>query len=639
MKKYNVNFLPEETIIEIEEGTTILEAAQKASVNINCLCGGNGVCGKCRVQVKDNKIRAGKSEISFLSKEEIEAGYALACQAVISRDLEVVIPPESRLDSEQILMEDVAMDFSQPEIHTVPKLASDPLSLFDPLARKLYLKLDEPTAEDNVSDVERIIVELKKQTDFRYFEPALSALQTMGQVIREADWKVTATIIKYDNIWKIAMIEAGDTSRESYGTAIDIGTTTIVAQLINMKTGKVIGISGSHNPQAGYGADVISRMIYACNRDNGLNQLHGAVVKTVNSLIKNLTDKNNIRPDQVTTVMTAGNTTMTHLLLAMSPCNIRMSPYVPAASIFPPVLAKDLGVAVHPEGVLHAIPCIASYVGGDIVAGIIACGISDKPEMNLLIDVGTNGEIALGNNEYLVCCSASAGPAFEGGGIQNGMRATRGAIERVSIEDGELEYQTIDNAKPRGICGSGLIDCIYEFARSGIINKDGKFDQARRNRRLIEKDGKPEFIVAYAEDTETGADLTISEPDISNIIRSKGAVFAAIKSLLDYIGVRPEEIDTFYVAGGFGTYLNIPKAIGIGLLPDIDPARIKFIGNSSLIGARMALLSEYASDRARKIANSATNIELSTYQPFMDEYIAAMFLPHTDRNLFPSVNY
>jgi uncharacterized 2Fe-2S/4Fe-4S cluster protein (DUF4445 family) len=312
---------------------------------------------------------------------------------------------------------------------------------------------------------------------------------------------------------------------------------------------------------------------------------------------------------------------------------------VPTANIFPQVRAGEVNIDINPEGVLETIADVASYVGGDIVAGVLACGIADRPETKILIDVGTNGEIVIGNNEWMVCCSASAGPAFEGGGIKNGMRAARGAIERFKIDDGKVSYHTIGNAKPRGICGSGLIDCIYEFVQNGIIDHDGKFNLSIKNDRMIEKDGEVQFMVVSSQQTETGKDLTIMESDISNIIRSKGAVFAAIKSLMDYVGLRFDDIDTFYVAGGFGTYLDIPKAIGIGLLPDIDPKRIQFIGNSSLMGARIALLSSHAFERTIKIANGMTNIELSTYQPFMDEYVAAMFLPHTDRSLFPSVDY
>jgi len=639
MDKFKVSFLPEGKVVEVDAGATILEAAEKASVNINSMCGGNGVCGKCRVQVSNGKIRADKNSISFLSKEEVKEGYLLACQARVDSDMEVIVPPESRLEAEQILMEEPTVDYSRPEKLSVAKLPSDPLTLFDPIVQKIYLELQEPSSEDNISDIERVIRGLRKKTEYQVFETSLGCLQGLAFNLRENDWKVTASIAKHGDIWKILQIEPGDKNDENYGLAVDVGTTTVVAQLVHMRSGNVLGVTGTHNLQFHYGADVISRMVYACSRDGGLHPLHEAIIKNINNLIKTLIDEKGVDRDQITSVVAAGNTTMSHLLLSLIPCSIRMDPYVPTAKNFPQVRAGDLGIDINPEGIVEVMPDVASYVGGDIVAGVIACGIADSPKVKVLIDVGTNGEIVIGNNDWMVCCSASAGPAFEGGGISNGMRATRGAIERITFDNGNLSYKTIGNGKPRGICGSGLIDCIYEFVQNRIISNDGKFNSSSGNGRIIEKDGEKEFIIAYAQDTESGKDLNISESDIGNIIRSKGAVFAAIKSLMDYVGVRPDEVDTFYVAGGFGAYLDIPKAIGIGLLPDLDLERYRFVGNSSLMGARIALLSRHVSDRAVKIANGMTNIELSTYQPFMDEYVAAMFLPHTDRSLFPSVDY
>ena len=639
MEKYTVNFLPDGKEIEIESGTTIMKAAEKAGVFINSLCGGKGVCGRCRVQISNGKIRADKNSISFLSKEEIKEGYLLACQTQIDTDIDVVIPPESRLEAEQILMERPVVDYSQPEKVSVPKVPSDPVTLYEPLVQKIYLELEAPTAKDNVSDIERIMRELRRKTEYHTFETTLGCLRGLAQKLRESDWHITVTIAKHRDIWRILQVEAEDTTEKNYGLAIDIGTTTVVAQLVHLKTGNVVGVAGSHNLQARYGEDVISRMIYACGIEDGLHPLHSAVIDNINNLIKTLTEEKQIETDDITAIVAAGNTTMSHLLLSLIPCSIRLDPYVPTANIFPQVTAKELNININPEGIVETIADVASYVGGDIVSGIIACGLSDKPETKILIDVGTNGEIALGNNDWLVCCSASAGPAFEGGGIKNGMRATRGAIERVFFNNGNLEYQTIGKAKPRGICGSGLIDCIYEFAQNKIIDHDGKFNQSIGNDRIIKKDEEVQLIIAYADETESGKDLTISESDIGNIIRSKGAVFAAIKSLMDYVGLQIEDIDTFFVAGGFGNYLDIPKAIGIGLLPDIDPAKIHFIGNSSLMGSRVTLLSRHAFERSIKIANGMTNIELSTYQPFMDEYVAAMFLPHTNRTLFPSVIY
>jgi len=481
--------------------------------------------------------------------------------------------------------------------------------------------------------------ELKRRTEYQSFEISLRCLQGLANKLRDNSWKVTATIARHGDLWRILQIEPGDTSDQNYGLALDVGTTTVVAQLVNLKSGNVLGVAGSHNLQSHYGEDVISRMVFACSKEKGLNPLHEAVVKNINNMLKTLTKENGIDIRQIIAIVAAGNTTMSHLLLGLIPCSIRLDPYVPTAHVFPQIRAAELNIHINPEGILETVSDVASYVGGDIVAGVLACGIADRPEVKALIDVGTNGEIAIGNNDWMVCCSASAGPAFEGGGISCGMRATRGAIERIEINDGRVMYRTIGKAKPRGICGSGLIDSIYELVRNKIIGQDGKFNLSNGNERIVEKDDEAAFIVAFSKETETGKDLAIKESDISNLIRSKGAVFAAIKSLIDYVGLSFNDIDTFFVAGGFGSYLDIPKAIAIGLLPDIDPIKMKFVGNSSLMGARMALLSTHAFERTIKIASRMTNIELSTYLPFMDEYVAALFLPHTDRKLFPSVDY
>jgi uncharacterized 2Fe-2S/4Fe-4S cluster protein (DUF4445 family) len=639
MESFKVRFLPSEETVEVEGGTTLMEAAEKAEVHINNLCGGKGVCGNCRVKVTNGKMRADKHSISLLSKEEITEGYVLACQTRVDSDMEVLIPPESRLEEAQILLEQMPVDYSKPEKISLHRVPADPMTLYEPLSQKIYLELPPPAPEDNVSDMDRIIRELRKKTEYRNFEISLGCLQGLALKLRNNEWKATVTLAKHGDIRRILQIEAGDTTDQNYGIAMDVGTTTVVAQLIHLKTGNVLGVAGSYNLQARFGEDVISRMIYACGREEGLDPLHGAVIKNVNQLIKTLTADKGIDPRQITSMVAAGNTTMSHLLLSLMPCSIRLDPYVPTVNVYPQVRAAEIGLDIHPEGILEVVPGVASYVGGDIVAGIIACGIADRPEIRVLIDVGTNGEIAIGNNEWLVCCSASAGPAFEGGGIKHGMRATRGAIEKLIISDGRVQYKSIGKGKVNGICGSGLIDCLYEFARNHLIDGAGKFHSVHQDERFVEKDGEARFILVPAGETETGREIVITQADISHLIRSKGAVFAAIKSLMDYVGLKFKEIATFYVAGGFGSYLDIPKAIGIGLLPDIDPDRIRFVGNSSLMGARMCLLSSHAMERALQVARSMTNIELSNYQPFMDEYVAAMFLPHTDRRLFPSVDY
>jgi uncharacterized 2Fe-2S/4Fe-4S cluster protein (DUF4445 family) len=638
MKKYKITFLPDERSIEVVEGTTIAEAAQMGDVFINNLCGGEGVCGECRVQVLKGEVRANAQSSAFFSQEELEQGFVLACQTEIRGALEVEIPPEARIEEEQIVTGGGAEVLGAVAPVAPPETPEMPFSPYKPLVRKIYLELPSPTLEDNITDFERISRELRRKLGWHSYEISLDCLQKLSDALREHQWKVTATVVKDKTRYRIHNVEPLNTSARNYGMAVDVGTTTVVAQLIDLRTRRVIDVEGTHNRQAQYGEDVISRMIYACDK-GGLEPLHEAIVKDINALTETLIQRSKVSREEINAIVAAGNTTMSHLLLNLMPCSIRLEPYVPTADIYPQLLAENLGIYINEQGILETIPSVASYVGGDIVAGVVSCGIADRSKVQGLIDIGTNGEIAIGNDEWLVCCSASAGPAFEGGGTRCGMRATRGAIERVEIVDGNVTYQTIGNASPRGICGSGLIDCIYELVKNGIIGSDGKFNRELRDKGLGFKDDIPQYIIVPAEETETGDPIVIAETDIDNLIKSKGAVFAAIRSLVKYIELTLDQLDTFYVAGGFGNYLNIQKAIAIGLLPDIPQEKIRFIGNSSLTGARMALLSEAAFEKCIAISKSMTNIELSNYQPFMDEYVAALFLPHTDRKLFPSIDY
>ena len=633
MSAYRVTFLPDEKFIEVEEGTTIAEAAQRAGIFINNLCGGEGVCGECRVQIKSGEALSPANASAFFTEKETAQGFVLACQTEVHDHLEVEIPPESRLDEEQIMTGEGSKGEDE-------KSADTALSFFPmkPLVRKIFLELPPPTIEDNITDIERISRELRRKLGWHSYDISLDCLQHLSDKLRDCEWRVTATVVKNGDHYRIQKIEPFDTSSKNYGLAVDVGTTTVVAQLVALRTGKVLGVDGTHNMQSRYGEDVISRMIYACKKD-GLQPLTEAVAQDINQLIENLTRSHDLSPEDIHAIVTAGNTTMSHFLLGLTPCSIRLEPYVPTADIYPQVLASDVGIHINPRGILETLPSVASYVGGDIVSGVMSCGIADSPAVRGLIDIGTNGEIAIGNNEWLVCCSASAGPSFEGGGTRCGMRATRGAIEKIEISDGRVSYQTIGGGRPRGICGSGLIDCIYELVRNRIIGAEGKFNRGLKDPRLAIENDIPQYVIARPEETETGEPIVCTESDIDNLIKSKGSVFAAIKSLVDYIGLSLDQLETFYVAGGFGNYLNIPKAIAIGLLPDIPQEKIRFIGNSSLTGARMALVSEAAFDKCLGISRSMTNIELTNYQPYMDEYIAALFLPHTDRKLFPSVDY
>jgi uncharacterized 2Fe-2S/4Fe-4S cluster protein (DUF4445 family) len=634
MKTYRVTFLPAHQSVEVAEGSTIAQAAQRAEIHINNLCGGEGVCGECKVRILKGSVKTDSRPSTFFSKEEMEKGFVLSCQSKILEDLEVEIPPESRLEGEQIMTAEAAADVQGGV--SVERMPETPLYPLKPLVRKIYLELPPPTLQDNITDIERVSRELRKKIGFHSFEISLACLQHLSDILRDNGWRITVTLVKDRDRYRIQKIDALDTSSRNFGLAVDVGTTTVVAQLVDLRTGSVLGVEGTHNLQAQWGADVISRMVFACTK-HGLHPLHDAVVKNIHTLIESLTKRTTIPSEDIQVLVAAGNTTMSHFLLGLTPCNIRLEPYVPTADIYPQILAAEIGIRINPRGILETLPSVASYVGGDIVAGVVASGIADQPHVQGLIDIGTNGEIAIGNKEWLVCCSASAGPSFEGGGTRCGMRATKGAIEKVEISNGRVFYQTIGRSRPLGLCGSGLIDCIYELKRNGIIGSDGKFDRSGGDPRLTYEDDVPQYVIAQATETDTGEAIVFTESDIANLIKSKGSIFAAIKSLIDYTGLSFDQLDTFYVAGGFGNFLNVPKAVAIGLLPDIPKEKIKFIGNSSLTGARMALTSEEAFEKCLYVSRSMTNIELSNYPPYMDEYIAALFLPHTDRKLFPSV--
>jgi uncharacterized 2Fe-2S/4Fe-4S cluster protein (DUF4445 family) len=638
MAKYRVTFLPGHEEVEVAEGTTLYEAAEKAGVYINTLCGGQGLCGECRLQVVKGKAKADKHAIGFFSKEEVLNGYVLACQTKVEDNLEVLVPAKSRLEMEKIITGEAPVTYCAPDKIALHRRPCDPASLIEPLVTKVYLELPPPTMSDNIADIDRVTRELRKRLKYASYDISLACLQGLASKLRQYDWKVTATVGRHDGAGRMMQIEEGDTTGRNYGLAVDVGTTTVVVQLVHLTDGKVIGVEANHNLQARYGEDVISRMIFACGRGS-LDTLHQAIITNINALTRALAKEKGINTGDINGMVAAGNTTMSHFLLGLIPCSIRLEPYVPTATIHPQILAKEIALEINPNAIVEVMPSVASYIGGDTVAGILACGLADRPEIGCLIDVGTNGEIAIGNNEWLVCCSASAGPAFEGGGTRWGMHATRGAIEKLEIKDGNVTYQTIGKVKPRGICGSGLIDAIYELAKNRIIGQDGKFNLSAGDKRVVVEDNVPQYILAFPEESESGQAVTITETDISNLIKSKGAVFAALKSLIDYAGLSFAKLEAVYLAGGFGSSLDIAKAIHIGLLPDIDISRIQFIGNSSVMGARMALLSGSMFEKAIQISKKMTNIELSAYRPFMDEFVAALFLPHTHGELFPSVRY
>lgn len=662
MTEPKVTFKPENTATRAQAGERLLDVASHVGIDINNLCGGQGVCGSCRVRISQGKVQTTGKHIGFLDKKDLEAGYVLACQThILEEDVEVYIPPESRIEEEQILTQyDTPFDWTR---HSRPSAKygkraptakgilsyEDPCTLgepgpeaenipgFNPLCRKYYLELPPPTLEDNLSDLDRIYRELHRIDPEINPQAHFSCIWGLANMLRENDWKVTTTVYMRDfGLPLIRALEPGDSSCRNYGVAIDVGTTTIVAQLVDLRSGSAVGVEASHNRQAHYGEDVISRMIYACGR-GGQSSLNEAVISTINTLIGHLVKGAGIRHEDITCIVAAGNTTMTHLLLDLEPCNIRIAPYIPMANRLPLFHTVELGLRTHSKATLHCLPCVSSYIGGDITSGVLACGMSENPELSALIDVGTNGEIVIGNNEWLVCCSASAGPAFEGGGIKCGMRATKGAIEKIWIDGSQVLYQTIGGTKPRGLCGSGLIDAIAELVAEGIIDQSGKFADLGHPRVRLTDDGMV-FVIAAETQTESGDPVVVTEDDIGNLIKSKGAILAAMKVLLENLGMSFNDLKKIYVAGGFGAHLDIEKSVFLGLLPDIARDRIQFIGNSSLAGAKLALLSLEAFQKAEDIARRMTYFELSVHPEFMNEFVAALFLPHTQMDLFPTVS-
>ncbi len=637
-----VTFLPDNKKVRVSSGTDILNAGMAAGVYINSSCGGEGICGRCKVIVKGGRVES--EPTGRITQEETKAGFVLACHSTIHSDVEVEIPPSSRLTKQEILTDEAKVHrlkgvFSEAgEVEERIELEEREVFSHSPLATKLFLTLPPPTLDDNISDLERLYREIRKKRDIPILQTGLANVKKMGRIFRQSNWEVTVLLGKRNGTTEIVSIEPGDSSGRNFGLAFDIGTTTIVGELIDLNTKKTLSTKAAYNKQASYGEDVITRMIYA-GKEGGLEKLHHLVVDTLNELIMAAASEVEISLNEITCVMCAGNMTMAHLLLRVDPTYLRREPYVPIANFMPVIRAAEVGIKINPRGLLECIAGVSSYVGADIVAGVLACGMDEEEALSMLIDMGTNGEIVLGNKDWLVSCSSSAGPAFEGSGVVGGVRAMEGAVQKVEITPGDFEvkYSTIRDGKAIGICGSGYIDCMAELSKAGVIDRSGKIREGTGSPRIRETEEGLEFVLVHGDETATGEDIIITQADITNIIRSKGAIYTAAKVLTNKMGFELEDIERIYLAGGFGNYLNIDKSVSIGLLPDIERDKFRFIGNSSLAGAKFALLSYDAISKTRATAKKMTYIELSVEPSFMNEYTGALFIPHTDIDRFPSV--
>jgi len=629
-----VHFSPDNVDIVVEAGTNLLEAAIDAGVHINASCGGAGVCGTCKVLIEKGEVESTRTE--KLSEEEYKQGLRQACQSRVVTDLTVYVPAESRLEKAVVSREG--------------KKVSEVLATgwrFKPPLNKLFVELPPPTLEDNISDLSRLFKGIKQRYNLSNLWMDFGVVKNLAKVLRKGDWKITVTTLvtaakPRTKEWRrprVINIEPGDTREKHYSLAFDIGTTTVCGQLLDLNRGKIIAESIDYNGQISYGADVITRIAY-CQKPGGLKKLQQAVVATINGVIEELLVQSQVDAKYIGHIMLAGNTTMTQILLGLDPKYIRLAPYTPVANFFPPVRANSLGIKVRKQVYLFTFPAVASYVGGDIVSGIVGAGVHQRKDLTFFMDIGTNGEIVVGNSDWLATASCSAGPAFEGGGIKHGMVATNGAIENFDINPSNLEPEigTIGGAKPKGICGSGLINIVAGLLEAGVIGQNGKFNPDLPSKRIRRGSDGCEYVLCWAPETQIGKDIVITEVDIDNLLRAKGAMYAGCQTLTRGVGMSCcADFERVIIAGAFGSHIDIERAITIGLLPDLPVDRFVFIGNGSLLGARLTSFSRDLLDDARRVANMMTNFELSENVDFMNNYVAALFLPHTNADEFPSV--
>ena len=637
MTQYKVQFLPHDKSIEVPEGETIIRAALEAGVHINASCGGEGVCGKCRIILEKGEVSGGITE--RLSQEDIDKGYRLACQTTIKEDLVIRVPVESTIDASVLNMQSTPRRTAGIQQMDLSDLKEQ--NLFVPPVEKKYLELPEPTVDDHLPDVSRLVSFLKLSHDEHRLVVSLPVIRKIPDLLRQQGFKITATLerpIHEGRKTNIINIQPGDTTAQNYAIAIDIGTTTVYAQLIDLVSGDVLAEKGDFNSQISYGEDVISRIVYA-EKPDGLEKLHQVIIQTINKLIKTIVKRSKVDGGNISNVTLAGNTTMTQLFLKVNPRYIRRSPYVPASTIYPPIKAIDLDIELNEHASALVYPAVSSYVGGDIVAGVMGSGMYLTDKLTLFLDIGTNAEIVIGNREWLACAACSAGPAFEGGGVEFGMRATKGAIEDFSIDPATLEPMNIciGNVRPKGICGSGLIIMVATLFEMGIINNLGKFERDLDTPRIREKNDIYEYVLAWEDETQIGRDIVLSEIDIENLIRAKGAIYSGCLTLIEEVGMSIQDIEQIILAGGFGSYVDLEKAMVIGLLPEFDADKIMYIGNGSLMGAKMSALSNHIRQDVAEVTKKMTNFELSETPSYMDQYIAALFLPHTDMEKFPKL--
>ena len=625
MAEYRVTFAPFRKAVVVPAGTTLLEAAGQARITIDSVCGGDGICGRCKVIVKDGRV--GGAPTALLTREEIRQGVVLACQTTVESDLVVEIPEETRAKDKLVVDRDAdRFRAVRPGIEKREFVSS-------PIVTKAALKLRPPTLENNLSDYQRLQDWIRPATGIESMQAGLKVIRRMPSILRDHDFTVTVVVGRRRGVAEIMDIEGGDTSARSILAVADVGTSTIVLHLVDAVNMATVGAQACFNSQAIYGREVTTRMIAAERR--GAQPLQHLLVEDINGLISTLAAEKGVPLKDVTAVVCAGNTPMIHFLLGLPTENIRRSPFTAVTVEPPPFRAAEVGIKINPRGLLFAVPGISSWVGGDLTAGILATGLHEMDGIGMLIDIGTNGEIILGNKEWLIACSASAGPALEGAGVECGMMAQQGAIEKVYLDDGEIRYEVIGGGVPEGICGSGIIDLIAMLLTQGVIDRSGRFVEGGDHRVRFE-DGRWKFVLVEKRQTPKGREVSIFQEDIDNVITAKAAIFAAAKILLDRLDLKPSDIDRLFVAGGFGSYVNLENAIAVGLLPDLALSKTLYVGNTSIWGAKLAALSGEARQTLREIVGRTTYYDLLGTDDYVEQFQQARFLPHTHIELFPS---
>jgi uncharacterized 2Fe-2S/4Fe-4S cluster protein (DUF4445 family) len=633
MAEHTVDFDSASKPVQVKTGTLLSEAALLAGVDLNQPCGGQGRCGRCALQITDGNIRR-RSTIR-LSKEDLDRGFALACQSIVEDDILVTVPPQEKI--ERILTSDrTVAKVTVPSGYDVTQ---------DQAIQAVPLTLPPPNMGDQTDDWNRFTTSLHQQAGIEEVEASLEILQRLGDNLRARDWEVTAILEdRPDGPPRLIDVRPGKDliPPPLWAAAIDIGTTTVTVWLVDLITGQVKSQASQYNQQISRGEDVVSRIIFA-GKDGGLENLRSLVLTTINELLeltcKRVKTDPPLIPTDILKATVVGNSTMMHLLLGLPPENIRLMPFVTTINQIPSLTAQQMGINIHPNGTIDCLPGVASYVGADISSGVLSSGVSETDKVTLFMDVGTNGEIVLGSREWLVTCACSAGPAFEGAGVVSGMRATKGAIEDIWINGETLEpsYRVIGGVKPLGLCGSGLIALLAEMFLTGVIDKSGNFNPDLDTPLVRQGDHGGEYVICPGAKSGHGEDIVITHVDVDNLLRAKAAIYAGFTVLAESVGIPLDWIENVLIGGSFGKYINVEKAIEIGLLPDLPWEKFQFLGNTAVRGAYLALLDRQAREKVKEIASGMTYIELSADNSFYDAFMSAMFLPHTDLSRFPTV--